>query len=157
MKVPVVAWELLTKLRKHGGLGIKNIATHALALMARWPIKLIADSDTTWSKLFRAHLESLPWSNKKRYKRLGYYFADILIFCCPLGFGKLHYAKNIWCAWKELRKSLTYKIDGNNLLNHWAIEDAIKLTSSLDNYTKTQQKRIVSFFGQIEVKAVKDL
>jgi hypothetical protein len=45
-KVPLIAWKQLTKLRKHGGLGIKDTAIHATALMARWPIKLIADKDS---------------------------------------------------------------------------------------------------------------
>jgi hypothetical protein len=51
-KVPLISWERLVRLRKNGGLGIKDTTTHALALMARWPVKLITDPNSTWSKLF---------------------------------------------------------------------------------------------------------
>jgi hypothetical protein len=156
-KVPLVAWERLIKLRKHGGLGIKDTTAHALALMARWPVKLIADPKSTWSKLFQANLESLPWSHKKRNRWLGYSFLDKVVFFQPSRFGKLHYTKNIWFAWEQLQQFLSYKFKGNDLPSHWAVEDVIKLTPSIRQYSPSHQKRIVNFLGKLQVKTVKDL
>jgi hypothetical protein len=50
-----------------------------------------------------------------------------------------------------------FEIDGNSLPGYWAIEDAIKLIPSADLYSKTQQARIISFFGRIQVKKIQDL
>jgi hypothetical protein len=84
-KVPLIAWARITKLRKHGGLGINDIKVQATALMARWPIKLINDSNSTWGKLFTANLNSLAWKEKKKIGRLGYSFVDKIIFSKPSG------------------------------------------------------------------------
>jgi hypothetical protein len=88
------------------GLGIKDTSIQATTLMARWPIKLILEKDSTWSQIFKANLEKLPWVNKKKSQKLGYTFTDKIIFSRPSGFGKLQYTKNIWTAWEELRKHL---------------------------------------------------
>jgi hypothetical protein len=50
-----------------------------------------------------------------------------------------------------------FKIEENSLLGHWAIENAIKLIPSADLYSETQQARIISFFGRIQVKKIQDL
>jgi hypothetical protein len=146
-KVPLVAWARIIKLQKHGGLGIKDTSVHATALMARWPIKLLTDPNSTWSRLFQANLESLPWVNKKMQRRLGYTFIDKVMFGQPSGFGKLQYTKNIWNAWSELRKHLSYNLDGNIIPSYWSIADAIKITPSSGNYCIEQQSRIFYFFG----------
>jgi hypothetical protein len=156
-KIPLIAWKRLTKLKKHGGLGIKDTTVHATALMARWPIKLITDKNSIWSRVFKANLESLPWKNKKKHKKLGYSFLDKLLFSQPFGFSKLQYSKNIWNAWSDLRKFLIYEIEGNKIPGHWAIDDAVKLTQSISRYSASQQARIVYFFGRIQVTSVKDL
>jgi hypothetical protein len=67
-KVSLVVWSRLTKMQKHGGLGIKDTSIQATALMARWPIKLILNKNSTWSKLFKANLDIIPWANKKKTK-----------------------------------------------------------------------------------------
>jgi hypothetical protein len=102
--------------------------------MARWPIKLILDKNSTWSQLFKANLNIIPWVSKKRSQKLGYTFMDKIIFCHLSGFGKLQYTKNIWNAWSELRKYLEYKIKNNMILGYWAIEDAIKIMAISNNY-----------------------
>jgi hypothetical protein len=111
-------------------LGIKDMKVQARALMARWPIKLIDDKESTWAKLFTANLERLAWKDKKKIRRLGYSFLDKILFCKPSGFGKLHYTKNIWKAWEELRTHLLFEMEGNPLPGHWAIEDALKILPS---------------------------
>jgi hypothetical protein len=131
----LIAWKRLTKLWKHGGLGIKDSATHATALMARWPIKLITEKQSRWSKLFKANLENLPWQNKKKHCNLGYSFLDKLVYNKPMGFSKLQYSKNIWTVWEKLRKSLLYVIESSNLPSHWAIENALTIRPSSGNYT----------------------
>jgi hypothetical protein len=37
-KIPLVALDKMLKLCKHSGLGRKDTAIHATALMARWPL-----------------------------------------------------------------------------------------------------------------------
>jgi hypothetical protein len=125
--------------------------------MARWPVKLVTELSSTWSKLFKANLESLPWTNKKKNRPLGYSFLDKIIFGAPSGFGKLQYTKSIWTAWSELRKLLEYNIRGNKIPSYWSIEDAIKISPSANEYSEDQKARIVSFFGKIQVTTVKDL
>jgi hypothetical protein len=120
-------------------------------------IKLIIDKDSVWSQLFKTNLESIAWSNKKMNQKRGNTFTDKLIFSTSSGFGKFQYTKSIWNAGLELRKLLVCEIEGNEIPEHWAIQDVLKLTSFSAKFTKAQLARIVYLFGRIQVKLVKDL
>jgi hypothetical protein len=108
-KTHLVAWNRLTRLKKHGGLGIKNLPIQNTALLARWPIQLLTKPDSEWSQTMQASLDQLPWSNRKIQRKNGYTFLDRILFSKPTGFRKLEYAKSIWKAWELIWPKLKYR------------------------------------------------
>jgi hypothetical protein len=89
-KTPLVSLSRLCRAKKHHGLGLKDISKQNIALLARWTTYLFTKPDNKWTKLFKANLELLHWSNKRRNHRLGYTILDEVLFDNPKNFKTLN-------------------------------------------------------------------
>ncbi|KAI8548067.1 hypothetical protein RHMOL_Rhmol07G0243600 [Rhododendron molle] len=62
-KLHLVKWELITKKKEFGGLGVKNLMIQNLALLAKWWWRFYKDSDSLWVKVVKSKykLEQSCW------------------------------------------------------------------------------------------------
>lgn len=53
-KCNLVAWDVVTRDKEHGGLGIKKLEHMNLAFLAKLGWRLINEDESTWAKIMRA-------------------------------------------------------------------------------------------------------
>lgn len=115
-KMPLIAWERITRPKKQGGLDIRLSYFQGVALLARWASHIISNPTFEWTTLFLTIILAFKWCHSRTLRRNGYTLKDKLLFGQPLSFVGCHYIAGLWQAWAHLRSLLTFNFSQGYIL-----------------------------------------
>ncbi|KAL3677633.1 hypothetical protein R1sor_027581 [Riccia sorocarpa] len=105
-RIPLIAWEVVSKTKGDGGLATTSFAVQGRALRLRQVLKIFSDSDEDWVQALQALLKHTmtkrPGGKISRHWDL----KELLLVCCPKRIPKAQTATGLLTAWLEAAKKL---------------------------------------------------
>lgn len=103
-RVSLVAWSRITQPKFEGGLGLKDLRSHANALLAKWlPVAVDSpqSSPSKWTRMLEAHFLLFRWDNFRitRSTRHDYNLHDKILMCEARSLNCLQYMFRLWLNW----------------------------------------------------------
>lgn len=111
-KLALVAWDIFTRERAKGSLGIKDITSHGTSLLSRWIPTSAWTTNGEWRNIIHNCLLGSSMKDKRFMLKCGYSLEDFIFLARKVTFKGAPTLKEFWHSWLCVRGKAKFHPEG---------------------------------------------